>query len=96
MESTKKGIAIVRLVVGIIGLAALVYWWLVRWEAKHEVTRAPREKMFECDKHGLFLEKYALQLADDIIKQFPDGHEERGPLLYCPMCYEQRIKEAQK
>ena len=74
----------------------LAYLALVRWDAKHEVTQAPKEKMLSCDKHGLFLEKYALNLGEDIAKQYPDGREEVGPLLVCPFCYEERINEAKK
>lgn len=82
------------LILGFVLLSGAVYWLLLTWEAKASVSEAPKEKMYSCEKHGLFLEKYAMQVGDDLIQQYPDGHEEKGPMLYCPFCFEDRINEA--
>lgn len=74
-----------------------LYFACVIWDAKHDVNAAPRTDMFVCDKHGAFPSKYCLKLGDD----FEQGRDAtgkiiRGPLLCCPMCYEDSMKRAKE
>jgi hypothetical protein len=77
----------------VIGVA-LLYSGLLYWDVKNTVANAPREEMFVCDKHGVFPRKYALNLGDNFEVQHTDGRVTQEPLLYCTLCYEDRMKEA--
>ena len=67
-------------------IVGVAYFVVVAYDAKHSTQASPREDMFTCDKHGVFAQKYALRLT---------GITEE-PIAYCPMCAEDRFKEAKK
>jgi hypothetical protein len=51
-------------------------------------AKAPRIPMYSCDKHGTFPEKYAVELDSIGITE--------APIKLCPMCFEDRFREAKK
>lgn len=57
--------------------SAIVYIGFIYLEAKMEVKAAPREPMFECQKHGIFRKKHLIKFLDT---------------EWCPMCIDERIK----
>lgn len=63
------------------------YIFLLFWQAKTDVDKAPKEAMVDCHsgKHGAYPKKYAIVSHDY-------GTEE--PVLICPFCYEEACKQA--
>lgn len=62
----------------------MFYLLLLRWDAKREVSVMGRTEMFVCDVHGALPRKYALNLTGMT----------QEPLPYCPLCFEDRIRQA--
>ena len=73
-------ILFIALLIGYIGIVAA--------NAKVKTERAPRVPMFTCDRHGTIPAKYAIP--------FDGMGALETPVLSCPMCYEDRMKEAMK
>ena len=77
-------------------VALLVYLLLVLWAAKRDVAASPRKPMFLCDIHGALPEDSTFTVFDDLEVQMTDGTTRRQPLRVCPICFENKIKEAKK
>lgn len=65
---------------------ALVYVALVMYEAKRSVGDAPQQPMFVCDKHG--------PIQASALFRFEAGLSQ--PLEYCPLCFHDRVTEAEQ
>jgi hypothetical protein len=61
----------------ILVLVAMYLGWC--WlSARMEVKAAPREPMFECEKHGVFRRKHLVKFLDN---------------EYCPQCIDERLQK---
>jgi hypothetical protein len=67
-------------------LLAILYIIGVIWVAKKHVATAPRADLFICDKHGAIMDKHVLRMEV--------GTEQ--PILYCPLCFNDRMTEAKQ
>jgi hypothetical protein len=77
-------------VIYLMGAGVLVLLLAALWifeaiqEARTEIADSPRTEMITCDKHGLIPKRYTMHL---------EGVTEQ-PIEVCPLCFEDRIKEA--
>ncbi|MDE2099981.1 MAG: hypothetical protein KGL39_22195 [Patescibacteria group bacterium] len=73
-------------------VVATAYTGLTAWSASLSVTKAPRKKLYVCDKHGptapftMFSEPFEWET--------PEGAKKRGPVQVCALCFEQTLKTA--
>lgn len=74
-------------ILGALILCGLGYFSLLLWDVKTEVAGAPRAAMFVCEKHGVFPEKYALEIPTPTTEQ---------PVKVCPFCFEEAEKKARE
>jgi hypothetical protein len=82
---------------GIILLIALIVIGIAALHAYSETERAPRIPMFVCDKHGPMPKSSTLKLFDVPMDHLDDnGKMVRKEILYCSICYEERIVDARK
>ncbi len=65
-----------------------IYIALLALDAKVKTETAPRVPMFSCDKHGTMPAKYAVSFDGMGVLEEPQQ--------VCPMCLEDRFKEARK
>jgi hypothetical protein len=77
---------LITLLITLLIMVVLVWLGFIVYDAKAHTTSAPRTEMFICQKHGTVPHKYLLKL---------DGLSEI-PIDYCPMCMEDRFREARK
>lgn len=84
---------------------ALFYLSTTAWGAKHDVDGSPKKDMYVCDIHGpmpadathiLFNTATADGSGTDFDLESPDGRTYRGPIRTCPICFENKIKQAGK
>ena len=75
---------------------ALLYLVGVFVRARSSVAAAPRKPMFICDTHGALPESALLTLFDGDMEYESDGKSVRGPIRSCPICFENKVKEAKK
>lgn len=83
----------------VVGVALLfIYVALVRWAAKQSVDKSPRAEMFVCDTHGPMPIGATMLLFDGDMDYslHPESQTLRGPIRACPICFEQKIKHAQR
>lgn len=71
-------------ITGIVFLAIAVYLAITAFDAKYDVSTAPRMDMMVCDKHGPIPKKAVLHLS---------GLTEK-PIEYCPLCFSDKMKAA--
>ena len=83
----------------VIALPVVLALWLslLAVEAHIIVKGAKKEDAFVCDKHGLIPKKAAFRVVEENLEYTtPEGQSRYGPILYCPLCFEERIKQAKK
>jgi hypothetical protein len=82
--------------VGIIGCSlGLAYIIAVGWAARLSIHTAPKVRVFVCNIHGpMPVDSTLILFNGDMDYETTDGVVKRGPIRYCSICFENKIKEA--
>lgn len=77
----------------------VAYAWVLARMARTEVSRAPKKEMFLCDVHGPLPIEHTLQLFEGLMELGTDqvnGQPVRKAVRACPICMEDKLKQAKK
>lgn len=84
------------MIFGTILLVLFVYGLILYFQAKSHIDTAPKQEMFLCQVHGAIPVGACMNINPDGF-EYEDsvGGTTRGTVLYCPRCFEDRIREAE-
>jgi hypothetical protein len=82
--------------IAVVVFLLVAYGMVIHLEAGKQIAKAPKDEMFICRKHGA-IPKSSLVMIDinDMDVEYSPGRVERAKQIpYCPLCFEDRTKEA--
>ncbi len=78
-------------------VCVIAYGVLLFCQAKSHIGTAPKQEMFLCAKHGALPAKACIDInTNEMEYQLETGETTTRSVLYCPICYEDQIKDAEK